>query len=279
MVEVLNSEVEIEKEESAMTKMLKALKIDDDKDIMILIVKTKMSDKVVCGKPIIDYVRLAAENYDCIEVEEMDPLNLAKNYAKPGKSVVIIYGDTPLLKGGTLKDIIDFFKMKELEVMQLVRGWVFGAKYLATTHKMIAPQLYYFGENDFLEVNSAENLANAGKEMRKRINNYFFDIGVTFENISSVYIEADVEIEENVHIGAGVSIKGNSVIKKGAEIKNNAVIEDSVIFEDAVVDGARVYNSIVMQRVNVEPFSVIKNNSVVKEGENVKSFSVIVGEE
>ncbi len=213
--------------------------------------------------------------------------------------VIIIAGDTPLLKKETFLNLIDFFNAKsadlvvvstvlndagtygrikkdenglvsnivefldatpkEREIKEINSGIYLIKKDLLieTVNKLdnknkkgefyltdiiniaykLNKKVFSFAESDFFSlsgVNSKKDLADADKEMQKRIKNNLMLNGVEIINPDTVYIEFGAKIEADSVIFPNCFIGKNAEIKSGAKIMPNSFI-DAKIKENTIV--------------------------------------------
>ncbi|HCW72902.1 MAG TPA: bifunctional UDP-N-acetylglucosamine diphosphorylase/glucosamine-1-phosphate N-acetyltransferase GlmU, partial [Clostridiaceae bacterium] len=94
-------------------------------------------------------------------------------------------------------------------------------------------------------VNSRAQLAEAEVILRKRINLFHMENGVTLIDPSSTYIGADVEIENDTIIYPNNLIEGNTKIGKGVTLYPNSRILDSEIGDDVTITSSVILSSII----------------------------------
>ena len=213
-----------------------------------------------------------------------DFLPRVKNVFNPNaKYTVVLFSDTPLFEHKTFLQIMEYFKMKDLSVLKLTRGYVFETKYLMQIDSLLNPQMQYFEEEDFITCYSLKQVAIVREILKNRILNYFMKNGVVIEDPASTFIDADVQIAKNTHIEPFCKILGQSVIEDNVFIGSFSEINDSVICSGVKVFGAKITNSLVESHAKVERFSTISNNTKVCEEvvvpENCKLDGVVVKKE
>jgi bifunctional N-acetylglucosamine-1-phosphate-uridyltransferase/glucosamine-1-phosphate-acetyltransferase GlmU-like protein len=262
--------------------MDEAKKMLDDVDIIILLndnksFKTsKKSYKLkIFGKSMIDYVRMAVEGADVIEVEasrDDDVLSLVKPHLTDKKYTVVLYADTPLLKRKTLLDVLEYVTIKRLSAVKLTRGYVFENSYLKDVEKIYNPQPAYFDEEDFIAAYNLKQLAMIGDIMKNRILSFHMKNGVRILDTANTYIDAEVNIESEVVIYPNNYIYGKSYIEKGVKLRENNVIKDSYILEKAEVTASHIHKSVVGKKCGVGPFAYLHGESVMEEKSQVGAF-------
>jgi len=117
-------------------------------------------------------------------------------------------------------------------------------------------------------VNSRAQLAEAEVILRKRINLFHMENGVTLIDPSSTYIGADVEIGNDTIIYPNNLIEGNTKIGKGVTLYPNSRILDSEIGDDVTITSSVILSSKIGRNTSVGPFAYIRPDSVI--GEDVK---------
>ncbi|WP_312649649.1 bifunctional UDP-N-acetylglucosamine diphosphorylase/glucosamine-1-phosphate N-acetyltransferase GlmU [Proteiniclasticum sp.] len=117
-------------------------------------------------------------------------------------------------------------------------------------------------------VNSRSQLAEAEVILRKRINLFHMENGVTLIDPNSTYIGADVAIENDTIIYPNNLIEGNTKIGKGVTLYPNSRILDSEIGDDVTITSSVILSSRIGRNTSVGPFAYIRPDSVI--GEDVK---------
>lgn len=117
-------------------------------------------------------------------------------------------------------------------------------------------------------VNSRGQLAEAEAILRKRINAFHMENGVTLIDPNATYIGADVEIGNDTIIYPNNIIEGKSVIGSGVTLYQNSRILDSVIHDDVTITSSVILSSQIGRKTTVGPFAYIRPDSVI--GEEVK---------
>ncbi len=117
-------------------------------------------------------------------------------------------------------------------------------------------------------INSRQQLAEAEKVMRKRINNYHMANGVTIIAPDNTYIDADVRIERDTIIYPGVIIEGKTSIGEDSIIGQNSRIVDSAIGNNVEIQISTILESKVDDNAHIGPYAYLRPNSDI--GKNVK---------
>jgi len=128
-------------------------------------------------------------------------------------------------------------------------------------------------EDEFMGVNTIEELENAGRIMKKRIINKLSDGGVYFIEKNSVFISSDAVIGAETTVYPNVHIEGKTSIGKGCTIYPNVRILDSIIEDGAVIkDSTLIEEAIVKRNASVGPFAHIRPGSVICERAKIGNF-------
>lgn len=117
-------------------------------------------------------------------------------------------------------------------------------------------------------INSREQLAEAEKIMRKRINNIHMSNGVTIINPDNTYIDADARIERDTIIYPGVIIEGKTSIGEDCILGHNSRIVDSVIGNRVEIQISTILESKIDDDAHIGPYAYLRPNSEI--GKNVK---------
>lgn len=121
---------------------------------------------------------------------------------------------------------------------------------------------------EFLGVNSKYELATAINIMKKRINKYHMDNGITIEDPNNTYIGKDVTIGEDTVILPGCIIEGKTIIGSDCIIGPYAKITSTEIKDCVSINQSTVVNSFINNYTTVGPYAYLRPNS--KIGEHVK---------
>lgn len=135
---------------------------------------------------------------------------------------------------------------------------------------------------EILGVNSKVQLFEATTIIRRRINEYWMEAGVTMLDANQVFIGKDVELGRDVTILPGTIIEGKSVVGEGSTIGPNVKIISSTIGKNTTVDQSTVLESEVGDDTAVGPFAYIRPNSKVgnhiKVGDFVEIKNAVIGD-
>ncbi len=216
------------------------------------------ADFDICGKKMIDWVLLATSGckHKVIEQPSEDLfLETIKNLSENFNYVVVLYSDTPLLKKATFLEIMDYFSMRRMNVLKLVRGYVFKGEYLKNTKMLLSSTVEVFDKEDFTLIDEPQKVAYAFQILNGRILQYHEDCGVIFLGKNTIFVDADVEIEGGAVIYPNNIIKGESYIGKNVILESGNYIIDTIICDEAFVVQSYLEKSKVEQGKTVGPFA------------------------
>lgn len=143
----------------------------------------------------------------------------------------------------------------------------------AAKHGLKASAYCIGTEEEFMGVNTREELARASLLMRKRISKKWSERGVTFLDASSVFIHAGVSIGRNSIIYPNVHLEGHVKIGRGTTIFPNVRIVNARIGSGVVIkDSSLIEDSTVKDRASVGPFAHLRPGSEVGVGARVGNF-------
>lgn len=152
------------------------------------------------------------------------------------------------------------------------------------SRKNLRTSAYCIGrEEEFMGINTREELSRASALMKRNIIQAWIARGVNFFDAGSVYIHPDVSIGKETTIYPNVCLEGNTRIGKGSiiypnvrvrnsDIGNGVIIKDSTVIEDAKVK----------DRASVGPFACLRPASEigteVRIGNFVEIKKSVIGE-
>ena len=125
---------------------------------------------------------------------------------------------------------------------------------------------------DALGVNDHAQLASAGSELRRRINERLMADGVAMVDPGRVYIDADVTVAAGARIYPDVYLEGETSVGADAEVGPNVHATDTIIAEGAVVRWAVMDRAVVGRDANVGPFTHLRPGTELKEGSKAGEF-------
>lgn len=123
-----------------------------------------------------------------------------------------------------------------------------------------------------LAVNSKVELAEVDAIMRKRINKFHMENGVTIIDPNTTYIGADVIIEKDVIIYPGNVLQGKTVIKQGCILYPNSRIKDSTIESNVTIQSSVILEARVGENTTVGPFAYLRPETVIGKSARIGDF-------
>jgi bifunctional UDP-N-acetylglucosamine pyrophosphorylase/glucosamine-1-phosphate N-acetyltransferase len=123
-----------------------------------------------------------------------------------------------------------------------------------------------------LGVNDRADLARAGNEARRRILTAHMKAGVTIEDPSATWIDADVRIESDATILPGTSLRGATAIGAGSTIGPMTTLIDARVGERATVLQSYLVGCQVADEATVGPFTYLRPDARIGQGAKAGSF-------
>lgn len=127
-------------------------------------------------------------------------------------------------------------------------------------------------EEEMLGINSRVQLAACEKIMRRRINRYHMDNGVTFTDQDATLIDFDVEIGRDTILGPNVHLEGKTTVGEGCVIRGASRIVDSTVADEVTIESSVIEQSQVGRGVTMGPFAHLRPNSVLEENVHIGNF-------
>lgn len=121
-------------------------------------------------------------------------------------------------------------------------------------------------------VNSRAQLAEAEAILRKRINLFHMENGVTLIDPNTTYIGVDVEIGKDTIVYPNNIIEGKTNIAGNCVILQNSRIKDSIIEEGTEVQSSVILDSRVGKNTTVGPFAYIRPESSIGDSVRIGDF-------
>jgi len=132
-----------------------------------------------------------------------------------------------------------------------------------------------FQTEDFEEtlgVNDRVALAEAEKIMKKRINKFHMQNGVSIIDPENTYIEASVTIKEDTVIMPGTILSGDTFIDSDCIIGPHTEIKNCVVGKNTVIKQSVAHDSKIGSEVNIGPFAHIRPQSNIEDEVKVGNF-------
>jgi len=210
-----------------------------------------------------DYGRIIRDGSGGISaiIEEKDADPLQKKICEVNSGVYALNGEALLL--------LDAIRMNR------VKGEYYLTDIVTEAAKQgLKASAYCIGtEEEFMGVNTSEELARASLLMRRRISKKWSEKGVTFLDADSVFIHAGVSIGRDSVIYPNVHLEGHAKIGRGTTIFPNVRIVNSQIGSGVVIkDSSLIEDSKVKDMASVGPFAHLRPGSEVGAGARVGNF-------
>jgi len=128
-------------------------------------------------------------------------------------------------------------------------------------------------EEEFMGVNTPEELEKARQLMKERILKRWKDRGVHFVDSRAVYLSSRTRIGIGTTIYPNVHLEGSTTVGKRCTICPNVRIRNSIIEDDSVIrDSSLIEGSVVKKKASVGPFAHIRPGSEIGTGAKIGNF-------
>ena len=121
-------------------------------------------------------------------------------------------------------------------------------------------------------INNRVQLSKCEEIIQNTIREKHMINGVTFVNPSSCTISEDAIIGLDVIIEANTHIRGKSKIFNNCKIGPNTFIENTVVNENCEIINSTVFNSEIMDHVNIGPYSHVRPNCEISSFSKIGNF-------
>lgn len=121
-------------------------------------------------------------------------------------------------------------------------------------------------------VNDRAQLAAVGLELNRRIIRQHQQAGVTIQDPSSTWIDAEVSIGEDTVILPGTFIQGATTIASHAIIGPDTTLVDCEVREGAQIRRSEVHLAVIGEGANVGPFSYIRPGTELGQNGKIGAF-------
>ena len=129
--------------------------------------------------------------------------------------------------------------------------------------------------DEVIGINTQAHLAEAESVARRRLGEHWMDQGVTLQDPSSTYIDADVRIDSGVTILANTHLQGATHIGSGSIIGPNAVIRDTQVGEDCVVLASHLEGATLGRHVEIGPFGHLRSGAELADDVHLGNFGEV----
>ena len=146
--------------------------------------------------------------------------------------------------------------------------------YITDTISLLEKAISYeiFDEEEIQGINNRIDLAKCEEILQKRIKTKHMLNGVTFINPESSSVSEESEIGIDVIIEANSHIRGFSKISDNCVIGPNTYLENTSIKKNSKIINSTVFNSEIMDNVNIGPYSHIRPGSIISSNSKVGNF-------
>ena len=128
-------------------------------------------------------------------------------------------------------------------------------------------------KDEFIGINTHQELEKARQLMKDRIIRRWIDRGVSFVDTTSVFISSDVKMGKGTIVYPNVHLEGNTKVGRGCTIYPNVRIQNSTIGDSAIIkDPTLIEGSVVKNRASVGPFAHIRPGSEIGTGARIGNF-------
>jgi bifunctional UDP-N-acetylglucosamine pyrophosphorylase / glucosamine-1-phosphate N-acetyltransferase len=124
-------------------------------------------------------------------------------------------------------------------------------------------------------INTQAHLAEAEAILRQRINRRWMEFGVTLQDPSTAYIDAQAELSPGAMILANTHIQGASRIGPGTCLGPNAVVRDTVIGSDCLIIASILEEAEVGDRVEIGPFGHLRSGARLQDDVHMGNFGEV----
>ncbi|OWZ83661.1 bifunctional UDP-N-acetylglucosamine diphosphorylase/glucosamine-1-phosphate N-acetyltransferase GlmU [Natranaerobius trueperi] len=121
-------------------------------------------------------------------------------------------------------------------------------------------------------INDRVDLSHAERLMRKEINEFHMQQGVTIVDSDRTYIDPEVTIGQDSVIYPNTILRNNSQISSFCTIGPETDISNSIIKESCSIEKSKIIDSEIHSNVNIGPYAQIRPGSVLYRNVKVGNF-------
>ncbi len=125
---------------------------------------------------------------------------------------------------------------------------------------------------EVMGINSQDQLAEAGKELQRRINQNLMESGVWMLDPDRTYVDDSVIVEPGARLYPGVHLEGSTRVAAGARVGPDVFAVDSTIGAGATVWYSVLRSATVGEDCEVGPYASLRNGTVMERGSKVGTF-------
>jgi bifunctional UDP-N-acetylglucosamine pyrophosphorylase/glucosamine-1-phosphate N-acetyltransferase len=230
-------------------------------------------------------------------------LQVAQAATDIGETVLVLSGSTPLIRSGTLCQMVENHRAGGAGVTLLAApaedagsrtlcldgGWLRASMPqlldsvddlggLAAMARRMGQNVSFLPSADPLEVMEVDDLvklARAEAEMRLRINERHMLAGVILVHPETTYIDAGVEIGAGTTIWPNTYLQGRTHIGQACTIGPGSLIRDSQIADRCKVEMSVVEAAIMEERSDIGPFGHLRKGAHLGPGVHMGNFGEV----
>ena len=216
----------------------------------------------LCGKKMLDWVLMAGSDCETKIINDSEDIFASIRSLSTTKPIIaVFYSDTPLLDKITFNKICDYFSSRNMNFLQLSRGFVIKTDFIKN-NTYFAQGVNLYEDKNLLIVDNAKSLSYVSNSLYNKILAFHQKNGVIIFGQNTVFIDADVEIESGVIIYPNNVIQGQSIIGQGVVLQSGNIIRDSIISNGCTLKACFVENSKITSGAAIEPFTKIINEEI-----------------
>jgi len=121
-------------------------------------------------------------------------------------------------------------------------------------------------------INTQDQLAEAQRELQRRINKKLMDAGVWMLDPDRIYIDESVSVEPGARIYPGVHLEGSTTVAADTQIGPDVFVVDSTIGAGSTVWYSVLRGATVGTGCEVGPYASLRQGSVLKDGSKIGTF-------
>jgi len=125
---------------------------------------------------------------------------------------------------------------------------------------------------EVMGVNTQDQLAEARRELQRRVNLGLMESGVWMLDPERVYIDDTAVVEPGARIYPGAHLEGETHVAAGAQVGPDAFVVDSTIGAGSVVWYAVVRSAVIGEGCEVGPYASLRPGTVMENGSKLGSF-------
>ncbi|MEX1093670.1 MAG: bifunctional UDP-N-acetylglucosamine diphosphorylase/glucosamine-1-phosphate N-acetyltransferase GlmU [Acidimicrobiia bacterium] len=125
---------------------------------------------------------------------------------------------------------------------------------------------------EVIGINSQDQLADARKQLRTRINSDHLQAGVKIIDPERTYIDDSVSIEPGATIYPGVHLEGNTTVGADARVGPDVFAVDSEIGSGSIVWYSVLRGAVIGEGCEVGPYASLRHGTVLMDGAKLGTF-------